>query len=63
MAEPLCCPPKTITTLLICYTLYNIKNFFDVKQISKQTENSMPLAQKQTMEKKKISGTEESAHK
>ena len=28
MAESLCCPPKTITTLLICYTPTQNKKFF-----------------------------------
>ena len=33
MAESLCCPPKTVTTLLISYTSIQIKSFFLKKKV------------------------------
>ena len=37
MAESLCCPPETITTLLMGYTLVQNKKFLKIKKLSKQS--------------------------
>ena len=54
MAEALCCPPETITALLIGYTPVQIKSFQKVKKKKIPQYSQYDLRTKEEKKKKKL---------